>query len=243
MSRRKRPSQSRLTERRADRWSTAVMMVAMLGLLIAVLAPWGGASWFALEAPDDPIAGWVSASSLAIWVFGVLALWSGGVWLMASLHRDGDRHRWLWSGGGLALVAGLSLSTAYVSSRTGVAMYPDSIVWRQSVLAPMSLTSDAQISSLDVSCRMTQRPRSLRFDDLIDRPYWTLSLTDGREVRIGGVRGAGVGGLDQDRWIEAMRRLARYPVRTGSVDPRCVDLAVGRFEPADQPFVRSLFGP
>lgn len=42
MTRRKRLTKSQLSERRATRWSMAVMLVAMLGLLIAVLEPGGG---------------------------------------------------------------------------------------------------------------------------------------------------------------------------------------------------------
>lgn len=242
MTRRKHLTQSQLSERRATRWSTAVMLVAMLGLLIAVLAPWGGLSWFALEAPHDPIAGWVSASSLAIWVFGALVLWSGVVWFWASHHRDGDRHAWVWSGRGLALVAAISLVSAYVGSRNGVALYPDRIVWRQAVLAPLTVTPDDAVVSLDASCQMVRRHRSVWPDDLTDRPFWRLSLTDGRTLEIGGVRGAGIGGLNQTRWLGAMRRLARYPVRIRSVDPRCVEIAVARFPEAEQAFVRGLFG-
>lgn len=242
MTRRKRLTKSQLSERRATRWSRAVMLVAMLGLLIAVIDPWGGLSWFALEAPDDPVAGWVSASSLEIWVFGALVLWSGVVWFWASHHRDGDRHAWVWSGGGLALVAAISLVSAYVGSCNGVALYPDRIVWRQAVLAPLTVTPNDSVASLDASCQMVRRHRSVWTDDLTDRPFWRLRLADGRTLEIGGVRGAGIGGLSQTRWLAAMRRLARHPIRPGPVDPRCVEIAVARFPEAEQPFVRSLFG-
>ena len=72
-------------------------------------------------------------------------------------------------------------------------------------------------------------------------PYWSLSLKDGRSIKIGGVRGAGVGGASQETWLQAMRRLSRYPVTPGDVDTRCVNAVVARFEPEDRPFVRSLF--
>lgn len=228
-------------DRRADRWASAIFAVAAIGMLQGVLGLWGGRSWFALEVPDDPVAGWLSFSWLPLIVFGLLVLWSGVVGLRGAPRRE-DRHGWIRGWGGLAIVAAVSLLSAYAASRNGVALYEDRIVWRQAVLAPLETTRDAEVAGLNVVCEMVRRPRSLRANDLIDRPLWTLSLRDGRVLDIGGVRGAGVGGLDQDEWLAAMRRLGRYPVRAGRVEPRCVERVVARFPETDRAFVRSLFG-
>lgn len=243
MPRKKPLTKSARREEAARCWSSAVLGVAALGLILAVLGPWGGRAWFALDISDEPLAGWLAFSWMPVGVFGALVIWSVVVWFLASAYRPGDRHAWVWGWGGLAIVALISLSAAYAASRNGVALFEDRIVWRQAVLAPLEVTPDAEVASLNVRCEMVRRSRSIRPNDLIDRPMWTLTLRDGRVIEIGGVRGAGLGHQSQAEWLIAMRRLSRYPVHAGALDPRCVQAVTARFPERDQPFVGSLFGP
>lgn len=235
-----RLSKAAQRDRAIDRWASAGFIIGFLGIALAVIAPWGRWSWFALEVPSAPIAGWLSSSWLPFWALGGAMVWSLGVSVLGSGSRASDRQRWVWRWGGLGIVALTSVACAYGASRNGVALYEDRILWRQSLLAPLETTTDAEVAALNVRCEMKRRRRSLR-GELIDVPFWTLSLTDGRTVAVGGVRGAGVGGTSRETWLAAMHRLSRYPVQPEAVASQCVRAVVARFEPQDRAFVQSLF--
>jgi len=217
------------------------MIVTMLGAGHTALQWWGDLAWFRLELPGPPIVWWAMPSSVFFWLLGAGVLWGLIVSLMTSNPREGDRRKWIWRGGGLAIVTAVCIAGSYSASRNGMALYEDRILYRAAIYAPMEAVTDEEVSGLVVSCEMVRRGRSFRADDLIDRPTFWLVLRDSRRLRIGGVRGGGIGERSQADWLSAMRLFSRYSRAPESVSESCVDRVVARFPDGDQPFVRTLF--
>ena len=213
----------------------------MLGAGHAALQWWGDLAWFRLELPGPPMVWWAMPSSVVFWLLGAGVVWGLIGFLVArkSLERDG--RKWMWRGGGLAIVTVICIAGSYVASRNGMALYEDRILYRAAVYAPMEAVTDEDVARLAVGCEMVRRPRSVRADDLIDRPTFWLLLRDGRRLRIGGVRGGAIGERSQADWLAAMRRFSIHSRAPQLVSKTCVDLAVTRFPDEDQTFVRSLF--
>lgn len=219
------------------------LIVIILGFAHGALQWWGDGAWFRLELPEAPRVWWALPSDLIFWTFGACALWALVAGFVADQERKGDRRRWWLGFPALAVIAAVSLASSYLASRPGMAIFPDRIVLREDVFAPLETLPDDRLAALSVDCRMVRRPRSIRADDLIDRPTFHLVLKDGRRIRLGGVRGAGIGDLSQADWLTAMRAFAPLPRRIEERSFECVDRVVARFPEADQAFVRSLFVP
>ncbi|HEV7229317.1 hypothetical protein [Brevundimonas sp.] len=242
MRRRTAPPAARRA-RRSRLLQAGGMIVAILGFAHGALQWWGDAAWFRLELPEAPRVWWALPSNLIFWTFGACALWALVAGFVADQQRKGDRRRWWLGFPALAVVAAVSLASSYLASRPGLALLPDRVVVREGVLAPLETLPDDRLAALAVDCRMVRRPRSLRAGDLIDRPTFHLALKDGRRIRLGGVRGGGMGDLSQADWLTAMRRFAPLPRRIEGRSSECVDRVAARFPEADRAFVRSLFGP
>lgn len=227
--------------RRARRLGAAALTVAILGFAHGALQWWGDAAWFRLELAEAPVVWWALPSPLIFWTFGGCVLWALIAGFVAETARAGDVRRWWLGYPGVALIAALSLTSSYLASRTGMALFPDRVVVRQEVFGPLESLPRDSLRALAVDCRMVPRPRSLRADDRIDRPTFHLVLDDDRRLRLGGVRGAGVGALPRADWLTAMRAFSGLPRRIEGRSSACVDRVVSRFPDADQTFVRSLF--
>lgn len=217
------------------------MIVTILGFAHAALQWWGDAAWFRLELPGPPRVWWALPSDLIFWTFGACALWALVAGFVADQERRGDRRRWWLGFPALAVVAAVSLASSYLASRPGMAIFPDRIVVREDVFAPLETLPNARLVALAVDCRMVRRPRSIRAGDLIDRPTFHLVLKDGRRIRLGGVRGAGIGDLSQADWLTAMRAFATLPRRIEGRSPECVRRVAARFPASQRAFVMSLF--
>lgn len=218
------------------------MIVAIVGFAHGGLQWWGDIAWFRLQLAEPPVIWWALPADLIYWTFGACAVWALVAGFAAEIERKGDRRRWWLGLPGLVVAAAVSLAGSYVASRQGMALYADRVAIRSAILAPVEIVPDSQIAGLAVRCDMVRRPRSVRANDLIDRPTFHLVLDDNRRIRLGGVRGAGIGDLSQSDWLGAMRELASAPLRLESRSSECVDRVVERFPEADRAFVRSLFG-
>lgn len=185
---------------------------------------------------------WAMPTSLIFWTFGACVASALIAGFVAENERKGDGRKWWLGLPGLAIVAAVSAAGSYVASRQGMALYEDRVAVRAAILAPVEIVPDSQIAGLAVRCDMVRRPRSVRANDRIDRPTFHLVLDDKRRLRLGGVRGAGIGDLSQSDWLRAMREFAKFRLRVESRSPECVDRVVTRFPAADRAFVRSLFG-
>ncbi len=218
------------------------MTIGIFGIAHGALQAWGDGAWFRLELDRPPLVWWALPTSLIFWVFGAVILFGLVSGFIIENARRNDTLPWIFRWQGVVLAAAVSLAASYGASRLGVALFEDRIVQRTHLLGALETVPDDRIIGLGVSCQMVRRPRSVRAGDVIDRPTWYLDLSDGSRVRLGGVRGAALGGLSQPSWLAAMHRLDRYPRRPiGALDARCVNAVVGRFPAADQPFVRTLF--
>ncbi|MDP3401480.1 MAG: hypothetical protein Q8R97_10190, partial [Brevundimonas sp.] len=119
--------------RHAGRWSSAVMIVTMLGAGHTALQWWGDLAWFRLELPGPPIVWWAMPSPVFFWLLGAGVVWGLIVSLMTSNPRDGDRRKWIWRGGGLAIVTAVCIAGSYSASRNGMALYEDRILYRAAI--------------------------------------------------------------------------------------------------------------
>lgn len=227
---------------RRSRWLYAGgLIVAIVGVAHGGLQWWGDIAWFRLQLAERPVVWWALPTALIFWTFGACAAWALVAGFAAEHERKGDRRRWWLGFPGVAIVAAVSVAGSYVASRQGMALYEDRVAVRSEILAPIEIVPDSRIAGLAVRCDMVRRPRSVRANDLIDRPTFQLVLDDHRRLRLGGVRGAGIGDLSQSDWLVAMREFASFPLRVESRSSECVDRVVARFPEADRAFVRSLF--
>jgi hypothetical protein len=240
---------SELTTKRADpanrsvwrgrRWAAAVGVIAFVGMVQGTAQNWGPWSRFQSELVGAPIIGWQHSSQWVEVVGYALLGWSLVVVILAT---EDLRPRWVWSWGGLAVVALISLSTSLAASRNGVALYADRLVWRQGIFSELRTTSLSEITSLKVSCEMVRPYRSFDPNKLVDHSVVTIRLNDGSLVVLeDGMTGYRNSALSRHRLLVLIRQLGHLPRQVDSADPRCVDLIVLRFEPQDQPYVRSLF--
>ncbi len=218
------------------------MIVATVGFVHGGLQWWGHIAWFRLQLAEPPVLWWALPADLIFWTFGASVVWALVAGFVAENERKGDRRRWWLGFPGLAIVAAVSLAVSYVASRQGMALYEDRVAIRSAILAPVEIVPDSRIAGLAVRCDMVRRPRSVRANDLIDRPTFHLVLDDNRRIRLGGVRGAGIGDLSQSDWLVAMREFTSFPLGVESRSSECVNRVVARFPEADRAFVRSLFG-
>jgi hypothetical protein len=219
------------------------MIVTILGFAHGALQWWGDAAWFRLELPETPVVWWAMPTDMIFWTFGACALWSLVAGFVAENRRARDVRRWWLGFPAVAVIAAVSLVSSYLASRPGMALFPDRVVVREDVFRPLENLPRDHLGALAVDCRMVRRPRSVRAGDLIDRPTFHLVLRDGRRIRLGGVRGAGIGDLSQAEWLTAMRGFSTLPRRIEGRSSRCVNDVVARFPDNDQAFVRSLFVP
>jgi len=158
------------------------------------------------------------------------------------LATEDFRPRWVWSWGGLAIVALISLGTSLAASRNGVALYADRLIWRQGIFSELRTSSLSEIASLNVRCEMVRRYKSLDPNNLVDHSVVSLRLKDGSLVVLDdGMTGYRYSAFSRYRLMVLIGQLGHLPRQVESVDPRCVDLIVLRFEPKEQPYVRSLF--
>lgn len=243
MTRRRTTTPSAHRARRSRLLQAGGMIVATFGFAHGALQWWGDVAWFRLELPEAPRVWWALPSDLIFWSFGACALWALVAGFVADSERARDVRRWWLGFPAVALIAAVSLASSYLASRLGMALFADRIVVREGVLDPLEVHPRDSLRALAVDCRMVRRPRSLRADDLIDRPTFHLVLKDDRRIRLGGVRGAGVGDLSQADWLTTMRAFSALPRRIESRSSACVNDVVARFPREDQPFVRSLFAP
>jgi hypothetical protein len=227
--------------RRARLLHASGLIVAILGVMHGALQWWGDGAWFRRDLPEAPLVWWAVPTDLVFWTFGVCAIWAIVAGFVADQTRKGDRPRWWLGYPGVALIAVVSLASSYLASRPGMALFPDRLILREGVLRPLETLPRDSLRALVVECRMVRRPRSVRADDLIDLPVFHLVPSDGRRLRLGGVRGAGIGELSQAQWLVAMRQFSTLPRLIEHRSQACVDNVVSRFPQADQAFVRQLF--
>jgi len=236
-----RPRASAPAASRARLLWSAGMIVTILGAAHGALQWWGDAAWFRLELPDTPVVWWALPTDLIFWTFGACALWSLFAGFIAENQRAGDARRWWLGFPAVAVIAAVSLVSSYLASRQGVAIFPDRIVLREDVFAPLETLPNDRLAAFAVDCRMVRRPRSIRAGDLIDRPTFHLVVRDDRRIRLGGVRGAGIGDLSQADWLTAMRAFAPLPRRLESRSAECIRRVAARFPVSERAFVTSLF--
>lgn len=234
----KRAAPKTRSDWRGRGWGVAVVVVAFLGMVHGTAQNWGPWSQFQSQLAETPIVGWQHSSHWVEVVGFALIAWGA---VVAVLAAEGRRPRWVWSWGGLAIVALISLSTSLAASRNGVALYADRLIWRQGIFSELRTSSLSEITSLNVSCEMVRRYKSLDPNNLVDHSVLSLRLKDGSLVVLDdGMRGYQYYAYRRYRLLVLIRQLGHLPRQVESVDPRCVDLIVLRFEPKEQPYVRTL---